>query len=77
MFLKQEKLEQARKFLLFTYKNGDRLEKNRVIPYLAEVEYYLGNIRNVRALFKELPYSIYPNVEFSKIFWSGSEIRNS
>ena len=72
MFLKQKKFEKAKKFLLFAYKNGNKIERNRVIPYLAEVEYYTGNIKNVRKLFKELPYSIYPNVQFAKVFWSGS-----
>ncbi len=72
MFLKQRKFEKAKKFLLFAYKNGNRIERNRVIPYLAEVEFYTGNTENVRKLFKELPYSIYPNVQFAKVFWSGS-----
>ncbi len=75
IFLKQKKIEKARKSLLFAYKTGNRIEKNRVIPYLAEAEYYMGNLKNVRKLFGELPYSIYPNVQFAKVFWSGSEKR--
>ncbi len=75
IFLKQKKIEKARNFLLFAYKTGNRIEKNRVIPYLAEAEYYMGNLKNVRRLFGELPYSIYPNVQFAKVFWSGSEER--
>jgi len=73
MFLKKREIEKARKFLLFAYRNGNRIEKNRVIPYLAEAEYYTGNITGVRRLFGELPYSVYPNVQFAKVFWSGSE----
>ena len=71
MFLQKKDFERARKFLLFAYKTGDKVDKIRVIPYLAEVEYHLGNLNRVKELFQELPYSIHPNVQFTKIFWSG------
>lgn len=71
MFLKQKDFERARKFLLSAYETGDKLDRIRVIPYLAEVEYHFGNFKRVKELFEELPYSIHPNVQFAKIFWSG------
>ncbi len=77
VFLRQKKFEEAWKFLSIVYREGNRLERNRAIPYLAEAAFYQGNYQKVKDLFGELPYSIRPEVHFEKVFWSGRGCGNS
>jgi hypothetical protein len=74
IFLKFDSVDKAYPFLLKAYNFGDSVIRNQVIPYLAEAEFYRGNLKRVKEVFKELPFSLYPDITFMKYFWIGEKV---
>jgi len=73
IFLKRKRFKEAKEHLERAFENGDRLTKIRTIPYLAETNFYLGNLEMVKNLLSQLPYSLHPDVYFIKVFWTGKD----
>jgi tetratricopeptide (TPR) repeat protein len=73
IFLKRKCFKEAKKHLEKAFESGNRLTKLRIIPYLAEANFYLGNLEMVKNLLSQLPYSLHPNVYFIKVFWTGKD----
>ncbi|GEM_PF-515147 len=71
IFLRKGNYEKAYKYLSRIFDRGDLVTKWRAVPYLAEVEFYRGNYRKVKRLWKEIPISLHPNVYFMKLLWEG------
>ncbi|MEO2083482.1 MAG: hypothetical protein ABGX12_05625 [Desulfurobacteriaceae bacterium] len=71
IFLRKGDYEKAYEYLSRIFDRGDLVTKRRAVPYLAEVEFYRGNYRKVKRLWKEIPFSLHPNVYFMKLLWEG------
>jgi tetratricopeptide (TPR) repeat protein len=75
IFLRKGDYEKAFEYLSKALECNDVVTKIRVIPYLAEIEFYRGNYENVKKLWEGIPLSLHPNVYFMKLLWEG-RLRN-
>jgi len=71
IYLKKKNFDKAYYYLSKALESGDTVTKIRVIPYLAEIEFYRGNYEGVKELFKQIPLTLHPNVYFMKLLWEG------
>lgn len=69
IYLKRGDIKQAKDHFQRAFNTSKPNLRIKVIPYLAEVYFKEGNLDLVKELFKQLNFSIYPQVGFMKEFW--------